>query len=167
MNTRIEYAVQYTGVRHGKIRRMIEEPADPTDYQAAKRLQEHTLSWQANADKRLRLSADAVIVTRTVRVSDWETEDSYRSGIEAAEVAEATRFQDALIALATFVVIDEPGRKRDSAVAKSLLTYVLVDSRRPAAKKYTTEITDEQWAWAGDERDRIIEQVRAQVAARS
>lgn len=165
MSTRVEYAVQYTGVKRGKIRTVVEELADPTDYQAAKRLREDTLDWQENADKRLRLSPDAEIVTRTVRVSSWETEDAQRSRRESAELAEAARFQDALNAMATFVVIYEPGRPEDSRTADSLLRYVLVDSRRPAAVKMTP-IPDELWQWASDERKALVEQARVRVAAR-
>lgn len=165
MTTVTEYAIRYTGFKHGKIRTLVEELYDPTDYQEAKRVVEHTRSWQADADKRLKLAVDAEIVTRTVTASDWENEDVARSGRQAAEIAQASQFNDAVMALATFVSLWADRRKHDSDLAKSLLRYVLVDSRRTAAKK-GTEIPDELWAWASDESAQLIETASKRIAAR-
>jgi hypothetical protein len=165
-STRTEYAVRYTGTQYGRTRVLVDEPTDPTDHQAALRLLDHTLAWQAAADKRLKQPVDAQLVTRTVRTSDWVTEEEASTAANAADVAEATKFQDALQALAMFAVLGEGKQTDTSRTALSLLTYVLVDSRRPAAAKYDEPIADDLYAWADDVRRDLLERARASVAAR-
>lgn len=70
--TRTEYAIRYTGTQYGKPAVIVDELLRSDDRQAAVAARQTAWSLQ----DRLGIDRDAVIVSRTVTVSDWtETRD--------------------------------------------------------------------------------------------
>lgn len=66
-NTRTEYAIRYTGRLYGKPTVIVDEVLRSGDRQAA----EPILQSALNLQDKLGIDRDAVIVSRTVTVSDW------------------------------------------------------------------------------------------------
>jgi hypothetical protein len=66
--TRTEYAVQSTELRHGKRKTVVEaNPGHETDREWNEQRVEQERAWQESVG----LTPDAVLVSRTVTVSDW------------------------------------------------------------------------------------------------
>lgn len=65
--SRTEYAVRYTGFRHGKTTVLVDTAHDPADPEQAERLLEHIQEVLADLGE----PCDARIVTRTTTTTEW------------------------------------------------------------------------------------------------
>jgi hypothetical protein len=86
METRTEYAIKLTAVRHGKWQTVIEAvPDHATDREWVAQLVADRREWQANAGR----TPDAELVSRVVTVGEWASDEPQNDAEAAPDAATA------------------------------------------------------------------------------